>query len=1137
VAAVTDGTNIALYVDGVLDRSVPMSQRLWTNGTPWTLGRGWYFGPGDNFNGYLDEVRLTERALAPSEFLNASGIPPSPQLLVNGSFEIPGLALNTGVALTNGDAGLTGWTVISDYVGRINGEIGELDFPAADGTHHLLFNSGNRPTGGAVSQSFNTVAGFSYALDFRVGRIGTGPGVMQLLATLRSAGSNVLASRTAIPPAHGYGAAEHLEFIATTAVTTLEFLDTSTATLGVDVLLDAVSVTQLAPPPYCTTPPGGLVAWWPAEGNASDIANGNTGILTNGTTFAPGKVGQAFNFDGVNDHVIVPNFITNLPSFTFEFWIKIDSFTHPDYMAAFCQSPPNYPPTGPTFCFFTGNKGNAFGMSGRWTDGSIFELRTAIPFGTGEWKHVVVTYDGVMMKQFVDGSLLNQVAYAGKALGGTHPLLFGKAYAYPGFLVATFLDGALDEFTAYDRALSASEIAALFAAGSSGKCTAPTIVTQPFSRTNEVGTTATCSVTASGIGSLSYQWRFNGTNLGDGGRVAGATSSQLTISGLQLADAGGYSVVVANAFGSVTSVVATLTMVLPPPCAAPPSGLVAWWPGQGNAMDLAGNSDGTATGGVAYASARVGQGFQFNGTNAAVLVPDTANLLYPGTNSFSVEAWIRTTDTNGFHPIVARYENGGSGTPGVRLSTYYLAVLNGRLNGFLRDADGPGTAGLDLSGGRLVADGEFHHVALVRDTTANALRLFVDGSLDATTPLTAEATGVIGDDDGLPDPFVIGAQFDFHTDSLAFLFNGQIDEASYYSRALTADEVVSLYLSGSSGKCVEPRILTGPTNQVIACGGSTSFDATAYSVQPLHYQWFFNGTNAIPGATNQTLAIPAVMAIDAGTYSVVVSNALGTATGTSATLTVLDPTPPTLVCPTNLLVTIPAVSNEVVVAYPAPVASDDCSPVTVLCLPPSGSPFVPGTNFVHCIATDASGNSNECAFAIVVNRAPLAVADTMIAVENASASVLFTALLANDTDADGHALSIIGLASASTNGGSVIATTTNITFTPVPGFTGLDRFDYTIADALGGMASASVAITVLPGTHPAIHRIADVMLGPDRVSLGFLGVPGTTYLLERSVDLIGWTVVSEAFAPADGRMVLEDPNPPSGTAFYRARTR
>ena len=92
----------------------------------------------------------------------------------------------------------------------------------------------------------------------------------------------------------------------------------------------------------------------------------------------------------------------------------------------------------------------------------------------------------------------------------------------------------------------------------------PSITSQPQSRTNVVNTSASFSVTASGTAPLSYQWRRYETNL------IGAPGSTLNLASVQLTNAGDYTVVVTNAAGSVTSQVATLTVLAPPSIALQP---------------------------------------------------------------------------------------------------------------------------------------------------------------------------------------------------------------------------------------------------------------------------------------------------------------------------------------------------------------------------------------------------------------------------------------------------------------------------------------------------------------------------------------------------------------------------------------
>jgi hypothetical protein len=85
-----------------------------------------------------------------------------------------------------------------------------------------------------------------------------------------------------------------------------------------------------------------------------------------------------------------------------------------------------------------------------------------------------------------------------------------------------------------------------------------------------VGETATFSVTATGTPPLANQWSKDGVALTDGGNVSGARSRVLTLANVQWADAGQYTVVVTNVAGSVTSRVASLTVLVPPQILAQP---------------------------------------------------------------------------------------------------------------------------------------------------------------------------------------------------------------------------------------------------------------------------------------------------------------------------------------------------------------------------------------------------------------------------------------------------------------------------------------------------------------------------------------------------------------------------------------
>ncbi len=88
----------------------------------------------------------------------------------------------------------------------------------------------------------------------------------------------------------------------------------------------------------------------------------------------------------------------------------------------------------------------------------------------------------------------------------------------------------------------------------------PNVVTQPVSQTLSTGINATFQVAATGSSPLSYQWQKNGVNLANGGDYSGVSSNALTVMSLQLNDAGSYRVLITNAFGATTSIVATLTV-------------------------------------------------------------------------------------------------------------------------------------------------------------------------------------------------------------------------------------------------------------------------------------------------------------------------------------------------------------------------------------------------------------------------------------------------------------------------------------------------------------------------------------------------------------------------------------------------
>jgi Leucine-rich repeat (LRR) protein len=329
-------------------------------------------------------------------------------------------------------------------------------------------------------------------------------------------------------------------------------------------------------PPGCFPVPLGLVGWWPGDGNANDIANTNNGTLEGGAAAsAVGVVGLAFSFDGTNGYVQIPDAPALKPTnLTVEAWVLFSSLNSAGAGGS---------PAGQQYLVFKQNsQSNSFEgfalTKWRGTSADVFEfqvtsasdqsaeLTSVSTVTTGVWYHVAGVRGSNYLQLYVNGQLESQTNVSFAQNYGTLPLYFatsGETYWDHKFA------GTLDEVSLYNRALAPNEVAAIYAAGAAGKCKGASITVQPQSQAVAAGTNALLTVTASGSGTLSYQWQFNGTD------IAGATGSSLTFNSVQAANAGNYTVLVTNAAGSVTSAVATLTVWIPPAITVQPQSATA----------------------------------------------------------------------------------------------------------------------------------------------------------------------------------------------------------------------------------------------------------------------------------------------------------------------------------------------------------------------------------------------------------------------------------------------------------------------------------------------------------------------------------------------------------------------------------
>jgi plastocyanin len=230
--------------------------------------------------------------------------------------------------------------------------------------------------------------------------------------------------------------------------------------------------------PACAAPPANMAAWYPGDGNGRDIAGGNNGSLQNGTTFAPGKVGQAFSFDGADDQIVVPHNANQNggTAITIDAWINLSASLHGQPIAN-KRSAGNI--GGYTFETTHSPFGPDNSLSWVIMIGGVYKtlVTPANVLTLGTFQHVAATYDGAMMRIYVDGVEKGNMAATGSIDPTTDPLLIGRN------AVSLNIDwhGLIDELEIFNRALSATEIAAIFNAGAGGKCK-PIQPTAAFSR-------------------------------------------------------------------------------------------------------------------------------------------------------------------------------------------------------------------------------------------------------------------------------------------------------------------------------------------------------------------------------------------------------------------------------------------------------------------------------------------------------------------------------------------------------------------------------------------------------------------------------------------------------------------------------
>jgi len=475
----------------------------------------------------------------------------------------------------------------------------------------------------------------------------------------------------------------------------------------------------------------------------------------------------------------------------------------------------------------------------------------------------------------------------------------------------------------------------------------PSISTQPVSQTNVIGGTATFSVAAAGVGTLSYQWQANGgtgyTNVVNGGPISGATGSTLTISPVATNWALAYQVIVSNPNGSVTSApAATLTVNSSPSIVTPPASqrvasgrnvsfnvvalgqapLTYQWQAAGsggytnvlNGGPISGATGSTLT--LSNATANWALNYRVIVSNnygsvtsspAATLTVDPATRLInadfdsgPTQTGAAVlgssgDVWNSVTGTTG--TLVDSANNTLNGV-GLTLSDQGLyadtggTVMDAATTPLMEDYafayTSPTTVTVSLTGLTEYTNSSFTLVVYAAgDNSGQGATLTLSGATGGNSAATLTTTATSRQVSAGP-----GVAYQTFT---GIITNGTLNLTAAINAGQSFTVINGFQLQISP--LADPTIWSGPTpaSQYAYPGDTVSFSVTALGTAPFSYQWqagsggtFSNLVNggSVSGAGSNVLTLTNVTANSSPNYRVILTNLNGSATSAVATLTV-----------------------------------------------------------------------------------------------------------------------------------------------------------------------------------------------------------------------------------------------------------
>jgi hypothetical protein len=216
-------------------------------------------------------------------------------------------------------------------------------------------------------------------------------------------------------------------------------------------------------------------------------------------------------------------------------------------------------------------------------------------------------------------------------------------------------------------------------------------------------------------------------------------------------------------------------------------GLVALWSGEDNGDDFIGNHHAELTD-ISFADGKVGRAFSLEGDNSVIKIPGSESLNVSAGRGFTLSAWIKPSNVSKNNPIFEWVQAGHRG--GTQFYIYPPHGGPGTLYAMFSDTEGGAHY---FSAAAVVVPNEFQHVALTFDKETGVGKIYGNG-----TEVAQQHLG-----DFMPQTacdLYLGKHPMVGESPETYQFNGLIDEAAVYDRALSASEIRDLCTADNRGE-------------------------------------------------------------------------------------------------------------------------------------------------------------------------------------------------------------------------------------------------------------------------------------------------------------------------------------------------